>query len=262
MKHRGQIGDEVIAFGMHAVRHALSQSGNGNRLQGMLLLQAGRKDSRLMEIARLAEAHGLGSRMLPRKEMDQLVSGPHQGVILTGQNSAASAEDLEALLQGLQESPFLLVLDGVEDPHNLGACLRSADAAGVHAVVVPRRRATGRNATVRKVAAGGAEHVPLVVVTNLARSLRALQDRGIRVVGLTGEAANSIYETELTGPLALVMGGENKGLRRLTREHCDCLASLPMAGHVESLNVSVAAGISLYEALRQRAQGGGRLRSS
>lgn len=262
MKHRGQRGDEVIAFGMHAVRHALSQSGNGQRIQGMLLLQAGRRDSRLMEIANLAEAHGLTSRMLPRKEMDQLVSGPHQGVILTGQGSAASAEDLESLLQGLQEDPFLLVLDGVEDPHNLGACLRTADASGVHAVVVPRRRAAGMNATVRKVAAGGADHVPLVVVTNLARSLRALREHGIRIVGLAGEATDSVFETDLTGPLALVLGGEGKGLRRLTREHCDSLASLPMAGQVESLNVSVAAGISLYEGVRQRSRTGGRLRGS
>ncbi|HHO68213.1 MAG TPA: 23S rRNA (guanosine(2251)-2'-O)-methyltransferase RlmB, partial [Gammaproteobacteria bacterium] len=150
---------------------------------------------------------------------------------------------------------FLLVLDGVQDPHNLGACLRSADAAGVHAVIVPRDRAAPLNGAARKVACGAADAVPLVRVTNLARTLRGLRDAGIWIYGAAGDAPQTLYEADLSGPLALVLGGEGKGLRRLTREHCDGLIAIPMAGSVSSLNVSVAAGICLFEARRQRAIG-------
>lgn len=241
-------GDEVLAFGLHAVRHALSVGG----VEGTLMLQSGRKDRKLMELVRLAEAHGIATRLIPRAELDQLAGARHQGAALVGQAKAESPRDLDEILDSAVAAPFLLVLDEVQDPHNLGACLRSADAAGVLAVVVPRRRSAGITPTVRKVAAGGAEHVPLVVVTNLARSLRDLQDRGIRIVGAAGDASRTLFETDLTGPLALVLGSEEKGLRRLTRENCDELASLPMAGRVESLNVSVATGICLFEAVRQR----------
>jgi len=144
------------------------------------------------------------------------------------------------------------VLDGVQDPHNLGACLRSADAAGVDAVIVPRDRAAGMSATVRKVASGAAETVPLIQVTNLARTLRWLKQRGLWIVGTDEQADTSLYQAELTGPLALVLGAEGAGLRRLTRDHCDLLVRIPMYGAVESLNVSVAAGVVLYEARRQR----------
>ncbi len=145
-----------------------------------------------------------------------------------------------------------MVLDEITDPHNLGACLRSAGAAGVHAVIIPRDRSANLNATVRKVASGAAETVNLVVVTNLARCLQQLKERGIWLVGTDANAEKSLYEQELAGPLALVMGSEGRGLRRLTREKCDFLVSIPMAGAVSSLNVSVATGILLFEAIRQR----------
>ncbi len=239
---------EVLAFGLHAVRHALSHDCS----EGLLLMQSGRKDRRMLDISRLAEAHGVPTRMVSRTELDQQVDGRHQGVVLLGLRGQAAQQALLPMLEVLEEDALLLVLDGVQDPHNLGACLRSADAAGVHAVIAPRDRAAGLGATVRKVSAGAAEHVPFYAVTNLARTLRSLRALGIRVVGTAGESADSLYETDLRGPLALVMGGEEKGLRRLTREHCDALVSLPMLGRVESLNVSVTAGICLFEAVRQR----------
>jgi 23S rRNA (guanosine2251-2'-O)-methyltransferase len=159
---------------------------------------------------------------------------------------------LKALLKRLDVPPFLLILDGVQDPHNLGACLRSADGAGVHAVVTPRDRSASLTPTVRKVASGAAETVPFIQVANLARTLKWLKGEGVWLIGTAGEATQSLYQADLRGALAIVMGGEGKGLRRLTREQCDSLVRLPMAGSVESLNVSVASGISLYEAVRQR----------
>ena len=160
--------------------------------------------------------------------------------------------DLFEILRHLQQPPFLLILDGLQDPHNLGACLRSADAAGVHAVIVPKDRAVSLTDTVCKVACGAAEHVPLVTVTNLARTLKQLKELGLWLVGTADDAKQSLYDVDLTGPLALVMGAEGKGLRRLTKEHCDFLVHIPMAGSVECLNVSVAAGVCLFEAVRQR----------
>jgi 23S rRNA (guanosine2251-2'-O)-methyltransferase len=158
-------------------------------------------------------------------------------------------------LSALDHPPMLLVLDGVTDPHNLGACLRSAEAAGVDAVIVPKDKSADLNATVRKVACGAAETMPFVRVTNLARTLEKLKQQGIWLYGTAGEAAQSVFEVDLKGPVALVMGAEGKGMRRLTREHCDYLVNLPMAGAVSSLNVSVATGICLFEAVRQRAKG-------
>jgi 23S rRNA (guanosine2251-2'-O)-methyltransferase len=160
--------------------------------------------------------------------------------------------DLNDLIAGLQDPAFLLVLDNVQDPQNLGACLRSADAAGIHAVIVPKDRSAGLTKTVRLVACGGAENVLFVVVTNLARTMKSLKDAGIWLVGTSDRAHQSLYETDLTGPLAIVMGSEEKGMRRLTTENCDFLVSIPMYGQVESLNVSVATGICLFEAVRQR----------
>ena len=151
-----------------------------------------------------------------------------------------------------KEPPFLLILDSVTDPHNLGACLRSADAAGVQAVIAAKDKSAPLNSTARKVACGAAETVPFITVTNLARTMRELQDRGVWLIGAAGEASSNIYTTDLVGPVAIVMGAEGKGLRRLTREHCDSLVHIPMAGTVSSLNVSVATGICLFEALRQR----------
>ena len=160
---------------------------------------------------------------------------------------------LEELLDRSEGVPLLLVLDGVTDPHNLGACLRTADAAGALAVIVPKDKSATLNATVRKVACGAAEVIPLVAVTNLARTLEKLQQRGLWLVGTAGEAEQELYQQDMTGPTVLVMGAEGKGMRRLTREHCDYLVRLPMAGSVSSLNVSVAAGVCLFEAVRQRA---------
>ena len=159
--------------------------------------------------------------------------------------------DLPDLLAA-HAQPFLLILDGVTDPHNLGACLRSADAAGVHAVIVPKDRSAQLNATAKKVACGAAESVPLIRVTNLARTMRLLQEENVWIVGTAGEADHTLFQSKMTGPLALVMGAEGEGMRRLTREHCDELISIPMAGSVSSLNVSVATGICLFEAVRQR----------
>ncbi len=161
-------------------------------------------------------------------------------------------DDLFAILGSLKEPPFLLLLDCVQDPHNLGACLRSADAAGVHAVVAPKDRAVSLTETVRKVACGAAEHVPLVTVTNLARTLKQLKEAGLWLVGTADDATQSLYDVDLTGPLALVMGAEGEGLRRLTRQCCDFLVHIPMAGSVGCLNVSVATGVCLFEAVRQR----------
>lgn len=195
---------------------------------------------------------------VPRQELDRLAgNGPdglrHQGVLARMQAPAPGNEsDLLELLTGLETPPLLLVLDGVQDPRNLGACLRSADAAGVHAVVVPRDRAAELTAVARKTAAGAAESVPLFVVTNLARCLRELRSAGVWLVGLAGEAETDLYQARLTGPLAMVLGAEGSGLRRLTREHCDELLRIPMAGSVESLNVSAATAVCLFEALRQR----------
>ena len=177
----------------------------------------------------------------------------HQGALAWVRIPASRGEaDLDILLDALDVPAFLLVLDEVQDPHNLGACLRSADAAGVLAVIAPRDNAAGLTPTVAKVASGAAQSVPYIQVTNLARTLDALKARGVWLVGLAGEAQTDLYGLDLKGPLALVLGGEGRGLRRLTRERCDFLACLPMRGRVESLNVSVATGICLYEALRQR----------
>ncbi|MBS0395808.1 MAG: 23S rRNA (guanosine(2251)-2'-O)-methyltransferase RlmB, partial [Proteobacteria bacterium] len=179
--------------------------------------------------------------------------GVHQGVVARVAPLAPLAEDeLLMRLGGGTRPPLLLVLDGVQDPHNLGACLRTADGAGVDAVIVPRDRASGLTAVVRKVAAGAAETVPFTQVTNLARFLRALKEQGVWVVGADGEAEALHTAADLTGPVALVLGAEGTGMRRLTREQCDLVVRLPMLGAVESLNVSVAAGVLLYEVLRQR----------
>jgi 23S rRNA (guanosine2251-2'-O)-methyltransferase len=196
-------------------------------------------------------------RPVGREELDRLAPvANHQGVVAETQTPAALGEaELDRLLGALSPPPLLLVIDGVQDPHNLGACLRSADAAGVQAVIAPKDHSVGLTPVVCKVASGAAETLPFVQVTNLARTLRHLKDdHRLWVIGLAGEGETDFYALDLRGPLALVLGGEEKGLRRLTREQCDVLARLPMHGSVESLNVSVAAGIGLFEAGRQRAR--------
>ncbi len=186
-------------------------------------------------------------------------TGPHIGYTRQPSRAAGvkSETELFSILENLKEAPLLLILDGVQDPHNLGACLRSADAAGVHAVVAPKDRAVSLTDTVRTVACGAAEIVPFVQVTNLARTMKELQDSGLWLVGTADESEQSLYDARLTGPLGIVMGAEGKGLRRLTRDKCDFLVKIPMHGSVECLNVSVATGVCLFEAVRQRLKTGG-----
>jgi 23S rRNA (guanosine2251-2'-O)-methyltransferase len=241
---------EELVFGIHAVQALLSRA--PQRVISLYCLQ-GRADKRLQALLDLAAGEQLPIEWQSRQELDALVEGNHQGVVARVRAAKEyKSADLDALLDSLSEPPFLLVLDGVTDPHNLGACLRTAEAAGVHAVIAPKDNAAGLTPVARKVSCGAAEIVPYVAVTNLARQLRALQDRGVWLIGAAGEAEQSIYQLDCTGPLAIVMGAEGSGLRRLTRECCDYLAHIPMAGSVSSLNVSVATGVCLFEALRQR----------
>jgi 23S rRNA (guanosine2251-2'-O)-methyltransferase len=240
-------------FGIHAVESLLSK--DAERITELYIMQ-GRDDKRLQRLVDQAKKTGIPTRTVVRRELDDLVRGRHQGVVaIVEALPELNENDLEQLLDQLDVAPFLLILDSVTDPHNLGACLRSADAAGVHAVITPKDKSAPLNAVARNVASGAAEHVPLVRVTNLARTMRSLQDRGIWITGAAGEAENDIYATDFCGPSALVMGAEGSGLRRLTREHCDQLTRIPMKGTVSSLNVSVASGVCLFEALRQRVEG-------
>ena len=242
-----------IIYGLHAVEAALKYQ-SADVLE--IWLDTQRKDNRIQTIASLAKKAGVTVNRTTREMLDEQSRGQrHQGVAASVRPGKAGTEkDLDTILQE-QGSPFFLILDNVQDPHNLGACLRSADAAGVHAVIVPKDRAAGLTATVRKVACGAAESVPLIQVTNLARTLKALKKQGVWLVGLAGEGTRNLYECDLKGPLAIVMGAEGEGLRRLTREACDFLVRIPMLGRVESLNVSVATGVSLFEAVRQRQAG-------
>jgi 23S rRNA (guanosine2251-2'-O)-methyltransferase len=236
---------------VHAVRVLLERTPQRVR---RVLLATGKDAGRLAEIRTLAARAGIAVVSVDEASLDKLADGGrHQGVLAeVAARSGDPETQLEEALEAAGEKPLLLVLDGVQDPHNLGACLRSADAAGVAAVIAPRDRAAGLTPVVRKVAAGAAETVPFVAVVNLARTLRELKERGVWLVGTDDSADKSLYEVDLQGPLALVMGSEGEGMRRLTRECCDQLVSIPMAGAVESLNVSVATGVVLFEAVRQR----------
>lgn len=240
-----------MIYGIHAVQALLERA--PERFQDVFVLK-GREDKRLVPLIHALEAQGVVIQVASRQFLDEKSEGAvHQGIIARVKPGRQYQEnDLPALLEQ-HAQPFLLILDGVTDPHNLGACLRTADAAGVHAVIVPRDKSAQLNATAKKVACGAAETVPLVRVTNLARTLRMLQqDYNIWIVGTAGEADHTLYQSKLKGALALVMGAEGEGMRRLTREHCDELIGIPMAGSVSSLNVSVATGICLFEAVRQR----------
>jgi 23S rRNA (guanosine2251-2'-O)-methyltransferase len=245
-----------LSYGIHPVRVLLRRS--PQRVQQLWLSTSRESAARLQELRALAGAAGVAVRDADDGILDRLAEGErHQGVVV---ELAARAGDPETQLEEALEAlagapPLLLVLDGVTDPHNLGACLRSADAAGVAAVIVPRDRAVGLTPVVRKVAAGAAETVPLVQVVNLARTLRELRERGVWLVGTADDAPRSLFEVDFTGPTALVLGSEGEGMRRLTREACDQLVSIPMRGVVESLNVSVATGVVLFEAVRQRRAG-------
>ncbi|HET6632741.1 MAG TPA: 23S rRNA (guanosine(2251)-2'-O)-methyltransferase RlmB [Rhodanobacteraceae bacterium] len=221
-----------------------------------LCIERGSRNRRVAELASRARAAGVTVNECARDRLDQLAGeARHQGVAARYEAAQAHESDLDTLLAAAGDKALLLVLDGVTDPHNLGACLRSAAAAGATAVIVPKDRAAGLSAVARKAAAGGAERVPLVAVTNLARSLRSLRDAGVWLTGLDGDADHSLYDGDFRGACGLVLGGEGAGLRRLTREGCDFLARIPMPGGMESLNVSVAAGVALFEAVRQRGAG-------
>ncbi|MCP2231729.1 23S rRNA (guanosine(2251)-2'-O)-methyltransferase RlmB [Erwinia aphidicola] len=239
-----------IVFGIHAVQALLDS--DPQRFQEVFILK-GREDRRLQTLVKALEAQGIVIQVANKQMLDAKSEGAvHQGIIARVKPGRQYQEgDLPDLLASL-DNPFLLILDGVTDPHNLGACMRSADAAGVHAIIVPKDRSAALNATAKKVASGAAEHVPLIRVTNLARTMRVLQEANVWIVGTAGEADHTLYQSKMTGPMALVMGAEGEGMRRLTREHCDELISIPMAGSVSSLNVSVATGVCLFEAVRQR----------
>ncbi len=241
-------------FGIHAV-NALIKTAPERFIE--LWLLKGRDDDRLMPIINLARKYGIPTQLVQRKVLDDKSRGEqHQGVVARvkpGKTfTEADLDDIIAKAEQQDQAPFFLILDGVTDPHNLGACLRNADAAGVQAIIVPKDNAARLTATVRKVAVGAAEAVPLVQVTNLARTMKALQQSGVWIIGTAGETDTCLYDVKLSGPMALVMGAEGKGMRRLTRENCDQLVKLPMAGSVSSLNVSVATGICLFEIVRQR----------
>ncbi len=247
--------DGERVYGLHAVAAALKYEPEQVRA---LWVERQRRDARLRSMLE-AVAETIPVHLVDRAELDRLSGGArHQGIVarLDVRRRSLNETDLPGLLDAVVGPALFLVLDGVQDPHNLGACLRSAAAAGVHAVIAPADRAVGLNATVRKVASGAADITPFVQVSNLARTLRNLRDRGIWIVGAAGEAECILYDVDFTLPTAIVLGAEEKGLRRLTREVCDRLARIPLAeGSVESLNVSVAAGIFLFEARRQRGLG-------
>lgn len=220
----------------------------------VLMVDNARKDDRIETIKQLAKQLGLSIQGMDSRSFERQVGDVnHQGVMAQVKQAAPLHEQaLHSQLEALSSPALLLCLDGVQDPHNLGACLRTADAAGVHAVIAPKDRACSLTATVSKVASGAAEVVPFYAVTNLARCLREIKQQGVWCIGLAAEAQGSYYDQKLTGPLAIVMGAEGKGLRRLTRETCDELTHLPMLGSVSSLNVSVSAGVALFEVVRQR----------
>lgn len=239
-----------LIFGIHAVLAALRN--NPSELYEVRV-HHDRQDVRLNGLRALAAARNVRLREVKARILDQQAQGNrHQGAIASRRPSRAAKESRLSMVLDKSAYPLMLVLDGVTDPHNLGAILRTAEAAGVDAVIVPKNRAAGINATVRKVACGAAERVPLLQVTNLARELRELKDAGLWLIGTDSAAPHSFYDLDLQRPLALLMGSEDKGLRRLTRESCDFVARVPMGGEAESLNVSVAAGVCLFEARRQR----------
>ncbi|KHD08540.1 23S rRNA methyltransferase [Candidatus Thiomargarita nelsonii] len=233
-------------FGLHAVRHVFKN--DFSRVMEMWV-QQGLHSAKLEALLKQAEQQGIAIQSVPKKTLDNLSdNGHHQGILIR-----CKASQIQSSLENIiasSKTPFFLVLDEVQDPHNLGACLRTADAAGIDAVIVPKNQACQLTGTVHQVACGAT--VPFISVTNLARTLRWLQEQGVWLVGTEAESQSTLFETNLTGSLAFVLGAEGRGLRRLTRETCDLLVRIPMSGTVESLNVSVATGVCLYEAVRQR----------
>ncbi|MEO7325647.1 MAG: 23S rRNA (guanosine(2251)-2'-O)-methyltransferase RlmB [Dokdonella sp.] len=241
-----------LLIGIHAVEAALNHD-VGNLVE--LYIETGTQNTRVKELGERARELGVKPHARDRAALDRMTGGArHQGVVATYNAPPPLPEAaLAELIAKAGRDALILVLDGVTDPHNFGACLRSAEAAGVTAVVVPKDRAVGVTPTVRRASAGAADRVPIVAATNLARALKGLKDAGVWLVGLAGDTPQSIYSVDLDGPIAIVLGGEGEGMRRLTRESCDFLAKIPMRGDIESLNVSVATGVALFETLRQRA---------
>ncbi|MEN9433805.1 MAG: rRNA ((2251)-2-O)-methyltransferase RlmB [Pseudomonadota bacterium] len=241
-----------LIYGINAVESALNHDAE-NLVR--VWIDKRTRNERLLKLQPLLKTAGISCALIDPNKLDEMAGrdNRHQGVVAEYKSAKEYDEnDLYDLLDKLDEPPFLLILDGVTDPHNLGACLRTAEGAGVHAVIAPRDNAVGLTPTVRKVASGAAELVPFMSVTNLARTMSTLRDRGIWITGTSDKANKNLYAAELTGAIALVMGAEGQGIRRLTEENCDFLISIPMLGKVSSLNVSVATGVCLYEALRQR----------
>ena len=247
--------DSRIIYGFHAVTSRLRQQAAGVQ---EIYIDAGRNDARAQVLLKQAEVHAVRVIAVDAQRLDGLTGqARHQGVAARVA-APKMRHDLDEVLEEISGPPLLLVLDGVQDPHNLGACLRVADAFGVHAVIAPKDRAVGITPVVSKVASGAAETVPYVTVTNLARTLRELKGLGIWIIGTDEHGTTGLYDTKLSGPLAWVLGAEGEGMRRLTREHCDELIRIPMSGSVESLNVSVASGVCLGETYRQRAAQAGK----
>ncbi len=241
-----------LLIGIHSVEAALKYDAD-NLVE--IYVETGAHNPRVRELVDRAKELGVRLHARDREALERMTGGGrHQGVVARYRAPAALGEsDLPALIDAAGNDALLLVLDGITDPHNLGACLRSAEAAGATAVIVPKDRAAGITPTVRRASAGAADRVPFVVAANLARTLKSVKDAGVWLVGLAGDAPEPLYRIALKGPIAIVVGSEAEGMRRLTREHCDFLARIPMRGEVDSLNVSVATGIALFEVLRQRA---------
>jgi len=241
-------------FGVHAAQAALDYA--PKKIKQAWVDQK-RQDERVLTIVKGLQKHNIRAEKADRKKLDNLSKGSnHQGIILEVEMPAMRSEsDLKAVVESARQIPFWLILDHVQDPQNLGACLRTADAAGVQGVIVTKDQAVGITPTVCKVASGAAETVPVYQVTNLSRTISWLKEQGIWIAGAAGEAEKTIYATDVNMPIALVMGAEEKGMRRLTREQCDFLVKIPMQGSVDSLNVSVAAGVLIYEIFRQRLGG-------
>lgn len=241
---------DQLVIGIHSVDSVLRKQ--PERVKRLAVANTGKPRPRLQAILDQAASLGIHCQQQDKKTLDKLVDGNHQGIIAyCTPAKKIQTDDLKALVEETT-NPLFLILDGVTDPHNLGACLRTADAAGVTAVIVPKDNSVGLTTTVQKVACGAAETIPLITVTNLARAMKQLQELGVWITGTSGESEQSVFDIDYTGPTAMVMGAEGYGMRRLTSENCDYLAYIPMAGFVSSLNVSVATGICLYEAVRQR----------
>jgi 23S rRNA (guanosine2251-2'-O)-methyltransferase len=238
-------------YGLHSVQAALDYS---PKAINKAWIDAQRQDKRLSQAIEALLDLGIDPEKVERKKLDKMAEGNnHQGIVIEMEMPGELTEnDLKAAVENLTATALFLVLDNVQDPHNLGACLRTADATGVHGVIITKDNATGITPTVCKVASGAAETVPVYQVTNLARTLRWLKDQGLWIFGAAGEAEQTVFQADLTAPIALVVGAEGKGMRRLTREQCDVLVKLPMLGQVDSLNLSVATGVLLYEIVRQR----------